>query len=194
MIVEQIARMENQRANFLAKIGSSIIDCRQRKITMLGVGKGEQVLAISDNPKDWRLPFIQFLEGRKPESKREKEILERRARFYYLVNGALYRKTFLPVDAKFFSRTEGIMVLREAHEGGCAEHVGFHSLARKVARAGFYWPTMRKDAEHMVKKCPSCQKHGQKIHIPGTEVIAISSPCRFTRSGIDIVRPFVKAK
>lgn len=51
MAVEQIARMENQRANFLAKIGSSLIDCRQWKITVLGVGKGEQVLAISDNPK-----------------------------------------------------------------------------------------------------------------------------------------------
>lgn len=130
----------------------------------------------------------------KSEAKREKEILERRARLYYLVNGASYRKMFLPVDAKFFSITEGILVLREAHEGGCAEHIGFGSLARKVARAGFYWPTMRKDAEEMVKKCPSCQKHGQKIHIPAIEMIAISSPCRFARWGVDIVGPFVKAK
>lgn len=162
MTVEQIARTENQRADFLAKIESSLIDCRERTITVLGVGIGEQVLAISDDPEDWRLPFIQLLEGMKSEAKREKEILERRARLYYLVNGASYRKMVLPVDAKFFSITEGILVLREAHEGGCAEHIGFGSLARKVARAGFYWPTMRNDAEEMVKKCPSCQKHGWK--------------------------------
>lgn len=35
--IEQIARSENQRADFLAKIGSSLIDCRERKITVLGV-------------------------------------------------------------------------------------------------------------------------------------------------------------
>lgn len=55
--------------------------------------------------------------------------MERKAMFYYLINGALFRKTFLPVDAKCFSQAEGILVLREAYEGKCAEHAGFRSLA-----------------------------------------------------------------
>lgn len=63
MTIKQIARTENQRADFLAKIGSSLIDCRERKFTMLGVGKEEQVFAISDNSEDWRFPLIQFLKG-----------------------------------------------------------------------------------------------------------------------------------
>lgn len=107
--------------------------------------------------------------------------MERKARFYYLINGALFRKTFLPVDARCLSQAEGILVLREAHEGECAEHAGFCSLARNVIRPGFFWPTMKKDTDEMVRKCASCQKHRQNIHVPATEMIAISSPCPFAR-------------
>lgn len=64
--------------------------------------------------------------------------MEARARFYYLVGENLYRKTFLPTDAKCLSKQEGDLVLRDAHEEGCAEHAGACSLARKVIRLGFY--------------------------------------------------------
>ncbi|XP_072078150.1 uncharacterized protein [Arachis hypogaea] len=32
-----------------------------------------------------------------------------------------------------------------AHEGVCGNHIGGISLASKVARAGYYWPTMKSD-------------------------------------------------
>lgn len=80
------------------------------------------------------------------------------------------------------------------HEGGCAENAGARSLARKVVRAGIYWPTMKKDVEKIVKECEACQKHGQRIHVPATEMIVVTSPCPSARWGIDIVGPFVKAK
>lgn len=35
--IEQIPRDDNQKAVFLAKIGSSLLDCRERKITVLGI-------------------------------------------------------------------------------------------------------------------------------------------------------------
>lgn len=130
-----------------------------------------------------------FLGGKRPESRKEEEIMEMRAKFYYLINRVLFRKTFLPTDAKCLSQPERILVLREAHEGGCVEHAGACSLARKVIRAGFYWPTLKKYAEEMVRKCDFSQKHGQKIHIP-----TISSPCPFARWGIDIIGSFIKEK
>lgn len=78
MSIEHIARTENQRADFLAKIGSSLID-------VMGVGRGDHVFAIFDVTEDWRSAITQFLEGKGRESKKEEEILERRARFYYLI-------------------------------------------------------------------------------------------------------------
>lgn len=85
-------------------------------------------------------------------------------------------------------------MLREAHEGGCAEQTGARSLAQKIMRAGFFWPTMKKDAEEIVRKCDSCQKHVWRIHVPATEMIDVSSPCPSARQGIDIVGCFLKAR
>ncbi|GKE82631.1 retrovirus-related pol polyprotein from transposon TNT 1-94, partial [Tanacetum coccineum] len=41
---------------------------------------------------------------------------------------------------------------------------GYHSanlIARKVFDAGFYWPTIYKDAHELVKNCDSCQRQGK---------------------------------
>lgn len=97
------------------------------------------------------------------------------------------------MDARCLSKDEGMRVLREAHGGGCAEHAGALSLARKVVRSGFYWPTVREDAVNMVRRCRICHKHGPLIHVPATDMISIGSPCPFPQWGIDIVCPFIKA-
>lgn len=83
-------------------------------------------------------------------------------------------------------------MLREAHEGGCAEHAGARSLARKVIREGFYWPTLKADAIELVRKCHVFQKHGPFIHVPAADMISVSSPYPFAQWGIDIVGLFVK--
>lgn len=118
------------------------------------------MFAMSDGAEDWRVAIVQFLEENRPELKKEEEILERRARFYYLINGVLFRKRFLATDAKCPPRPEEILVVREAHKGGCVKHVGARSLAQKIIRAGFYWPTLKKDVEEIVQKCDSSHKHG----------------------------------
>lgn len=105
----------------------------------------------------------------------------------------LYRRTLLSTDAKCLGLREAVLVLREAHEWGCAEHAGARAQARKLVRAGFYWPTLKEDAVTMVKKCVICQKHGPFIHVPATDLISIGAPCPFARWGIDIVGRFVKA-
>jgi len=41
-------------------------------------------------------------------------------------------------------------VLRKIHEGICGNHLGPRSLMGKVVRAGYFWPTMQKDAIEVV--------------------------------------------
>ncbi|XP_072076557.1 uncharacterized protein [Arachis hypogaea] len=38
-------------------------------------------------------------------------------------------------------------VLKEVHEGCCSHHIGGKALARKLIRAGYYWPSMMKDSK-----------------------------------------------
>lgn len=106
-----------------------MIDIIERKITVFGIDQNLQFMAITDEPDDWRTPFIRCLQGERSNSLKEMARLEVRARFYYLMGDVLYRKTLLPMDAKCLSRQEENLVLREAHEGGCAEHTGARSLA-----------------------------------------------------------------
>ena len=41
--------------------------------------------------------------------------------------------------------------LKGALEGICGSHVGGRSLASKVIRAGFYWPSVREDCVNILK-------------------------------------------
>ncbi|XP_015965110.1 uncharacterized protein LOC107488845 [Arachis duranensis] len=47
---------------------------------------------------------------------------------------------------KCLDRSEVDLVLAEAHEGICGIHSGARSLAQKIPRAGFYWPTLWEDS------------------------------------------------
>ncbi|KAL2253359.1 UNVERIFIED_CONTAM: Retrovirus-related Pol polyprotein from transposon opus [Sesamum indicum] len=53
---------------------------------------------------------------------------------------------------KCLDEERALYVMREIHEGSCGNHSGARSLAQKIIRQGFYWPTMAKDAKELVKK------------------------------------------
>ena len=80
-------------------------------------------------------------------------------------------------------------VLREIHEGIYGNHSGPRSLVGKTIRAGYFWPTMQKDAIELIKKCDKCQRFGNVQHILGELMTNIFSPWPFSTWGIDIVGP-----
>ncbi|XP_065620355.1 uncharacterized protein LOC136063636 [Quercus suber] len=53
--------------------------------------------------------------------------------------------------------------MREVHEGICGNHSGAQSLAHKLIQAGYYWPTMQKDAQAYVMTCDKCQRFSNLI-------------------------------
>ncbi|XP_050218046.1 uncharacterized protein LOC126668871 [Mercurialis annua] len=82
----------------------------------------------------------------------------------------------------------------EIHEGECGAHEGAASLSRKALLLRYYWPTMKKDAEAMVKKCDKCQRFGTIIRTPAAHQSAIGSPWPFMTWGVDILGPFTPAR
>lgn len=77
--------------------------------------------------------------------------------------------------------------------GVLGAHSGFKDLTRKLLRAGFFWPTIERDAKNLVKKCNSFQKYGRLIRRPAEELGTMSSHCPFDKWGIDIVGKFPTA-
>ena len=60
--------------------------------------------------------------------------------------------------------------MREGHKGICENHSGSRSLVHKLVRAGYYWPTMQKDAKAYVKTCDKCQRFSNIIRQPTEEL------------------------
>ena len=80
--------------------------------------------------------------------------------------------------------------MREVHEEICGNHLGSRSLVHKFMRAGYYWPTMQKDAEAYVKTCDKCQRFSNIIRQPTEELTPMMAPWPFAQWGLDIMGPF----
>ena len=83
--------------------------------------------------------------------------------------------------------------MREVHERICGNHLGSRSLVHKLVQAGYYWPTMQKDAEAYVKICDKCQRFNNIIRQPTEELTLMTAPWPFTQWGLDIMGPFPTA-
>ena len=60
-------------------------------------------------------------------------------------------------------------------------------LAHKIMRTGYFWLTMETDCCQVVQRCLECQMHGDLIHVPPSELHALTSPWLFSVWGIDII-------
>ena len=78
-------------------------------------------------------------------------------------------------------------VMREVHAGVCGPHMGGHMLVRKIMRTGYFWLTMETDCCQFIQRCPECQIHKDLIHLPPSELHALTSPWLFSVWGIDII-------
>uniref|UniRef100_A0A2N9FNY5 Integrase catalytic domain-containing protein n=1 Tax=Fagus sylvatica TaxID=28930 RepID=A0A2N9FNY5_FAGSY len=88
------------------------------------------------------------------------------------------------------SPEEADYVIREVHEGVCGNHSGARSLAHKLTRAGYYWPSLLHDATQYVKACDKCQRFANIPRVPLEEITPITSPWPFAQWGLDIMGPF----
>jgi len=80
--------------------------------------------------------------------------------------------------------------MNELHNDICGIHSGYKTLAARIVRAGYYWPTVRQDCAEYVKKCRSCQENEPLIRQPPTNLQTISAPWPFAKWGMDILGSF----
>nr|GEY26554.1 reverse transcriptase domain-containing protein [Tanacetum cinerariifolium] len=81
-------------------------------------------------------------------------------------------------------------ILKACHEGPTGRHHGANFIAKKVFDAGFFWPTIYRDAHDLVKSCDSCQRQGkisQKDEMPQNAIQVCEN---FDVCGIDFIGPF----
>jgi len=91
---------------------------------------------------------------------------------------------------KCLSQEQVEYVTKELHEGICGLHCEARTMATKICRAGYYWPTIREDCNLYVKACKKWQEFRNVNHIPTQELQGIISPWPFAKWGIDILGSF----
>nr|GEY56823.1 reverse transcriptase domain-containing protein [Tanacetum cinerariifolium] len=89
---------------------------------------------------------------------------------------------------------EAFDILKACHEEPIGDHHGANFTTKKVFDAGFFWPTIYRDAHDLIKLCDSCQRQGkisQKDEMPHN-VIQVCEI--FDVWGIDFMGPFPSSR
>ena len=107
------------------------------------------------------------------------------------MNGELYKKIFSLPYLKCLTLEKATYVLWEIHDEVYGNHSGPWSLVGKMIKAGYFWPTMQKDAIELVKKWDKCQCFGNVQYITRELLTSISSPWPFSTWEIDIIGPLL---
>nr|GEY24143.1 reverse transcriptase domain-containing protein [Tanacetum cinerariifolium] len=85
-------------------------------------------------------------------------------------------------------------ILRACHKGPTGGHNGANFTAKKVFDAGFFWPTIYRDAHNLVKSCNSCQRQGKISQIDEMPQNVIQVCEIFDVWGIDFMGPFPSSR
>ncbi|GJU60166.1 reverse transcriptase domain-containing protein [Tanacetum coccineum] len=85
---------------------------------------------------------------------------------------------------------EALEILKACHEGPTGGHHSASVTARKIFNAGFFWPTIYRDAHTMIKSCDTCQKQGKISQRDEMPQNAIQVCEIFDVWGIDFIGPF----
>ncbi|XP_018463421.1 uncharacterized protein LOC108834587 [Raphanus sativus] len=100
---------------------------------------------------------------------------------YVTVDGEIYKWKFSGPLMTCLEGHKARKVMEEVHSGSCGNHSGGRSLAVKIKRHGYYWPTIIGDCEKFTRKCEKCQRHAPTIRQPAEELSSITSPYPFIR-------------
>ena len=154
----QIPRKENKRADRLAKVASTEFMIASKQVlsfvqisSLIDDGANVQE---TNSEKNWTTPLIAYLRsGILPDGEEATRKLKVQALRFVIIKDVLYKRGFSQPYLRCLSHKEADYVMREIHEGICGNHSGAWSLVHKIIRAGYYWPTMLKDAQAYVKAC-----------------------------------------
>nr|GEY31253.1 reverse transcriptase domain-containing protein [Tanacetum cinerariifolium] len=180
--ISQIPRSKNKKADALSKIASTSFAHLSKQVlvevleTKFITGK-EVTTVIEEEGPTWMTELVNYLkEGILPGDENEAWKLRLKARQYELMEGVLYKRSFLTPWLRCVGPLQAEYVMKEIHEGSCSMYAGPRSVVAKAIRLGYFWPTMHKDAQDMIRKCSDCQ-----IHRPGKVKFLIVAMDYFTK-------------
>jgi hypothetical protein len=145
---------------------------------------------VSPGKESWYEKLTYLLHhGTCPENlnPRERRALRLKSTQYRLINSVLFRVNYDGVLLRCLEREDADKVLKELHDGPAGGHFAGNTTAHKILRAGYYWPTLFKDAHTYARNCKTCQisMGREKRAVVPLQPVVVSRP--FEQWGLDII-------
>ena len=198
--IKYVPRTENSRADTLAKLATALREDigESAPIEYLAepsIDPYSLVVAPIGSVPNWMDPIWDYInDGTLPDDPKEAAKIRVRSSRFTNHKGSLYKRGFYTPFLKCIAGEDTEYVIREVHEGICENHIRARTLAGKVFRQGYYWPTMLKDATDLVKKCRICQEHAKISRLSAEPLTSVTSPWPFQQWGLDILGPLPMGK
>ena len=120
-----------------------------------------EVCPLFTAPESWYRDLVHYLQiGLLPEhwNSKQRRALCLKSASYQIVEGVLFRKNYDGVLLRCLEKEDAEKVMTDLHDGPTRGHYSGDTTAHKILRAGYYWPTLFKDAHAHVRKCNIFQR------------------------------------
>ncbi|GJW20148.1 reverse transcriptase domain-containing protein [Tanacetum coccineum] len=131
---------------------------------------------------------------KKRESTQEKNKFFKDVKHYFWDDPFLFKTCADQIIRRCVDGKEAFEILKACHSGPTGGHYGANFTAKKIFDAGFFWPTIYKDAYEFVKTCDACQKQGKISQRDEMPQNAIQVCEIFDLWGIDFMGPFPSSR
>ncbi|GJS90737.1 reverse transcriptase domain-containing protein [Tanacetum coccineum] len=151
-IAEQMG-IKNLQANVDSRlVASQVNGSYVAKESGKSINEKEVLAIVEEEGHTWMTPICEYLTKEVlSEDKKKAMVVRRKASRYAVINGTLYKKSFLGPWLWCVGPLQENYILREIHEGSYIMHSGPRSVATKAIQTGYYWPTMHTDARKLIR-------------------------------------------
>ncbi|GKE30734.1 reverse transcriptase domain-containing protein [Tanacetum coccineum] len=120
----------------------------------------ETLGVISSGSTPWFADIVNFHAGNfivKRMSSQQKKKFFKDGKHYFWDDPYLFQICADQIIRRCVHGQEAFDIFKACHEGPTGGHHGAHLTAKKVFDAGFFWPTIYRDAHAMIKSCDACR-------------------------------------
>ncbi|GKA87765.1 reverse transcriptase domain-containing protein [Tanacetum coccineum] len=124
----------------------------------------ETLRVISSGSTPWFADYANYHAGNfiiKGMTTQQKKKFFKDVKHYFWDDPYLFRICVDQIIRRCVHGQEANDILKACHEGPTGGHHSANLTARKIFDAGFFWPTIYRDAHTMIKSCDTCQRQGK---------------------------------
>nr|GEX34128.1 hypothetical protein [Tanacetum cinerariifolium] len=126
--IKQVPRSKNKKANALRKIASMSFTHLSKHVLVeelkqKSISKVEVLAVVKEEGDTWMNPIFKYLTDETlPTNAKEARAIRRKLQRFSVINGTLYKKSFLEPWLRCVGPLQENYVLREIYEGSCSKH------------------------------------------------------------------------